>query len=92
VSALASLSATAAHTWLKCGRRATHKYIHGHREELDYDPVAIRFGNLVHESITGEENDFSKPVEYDQHTQNHHHPVRPGRGIAVCPTPQVRSG
>ncbi|MCY4258793.1 MAG: PD-(D/E)XK nuclease family protein [Rhodobacteraceae bacterium] len=72
MSALASLSATAAHTWLNCGRRATHKYIHGHREELDYDPVAIRFGNLVHESITGEENDFSKPVEYDQHTQNHH--------------------
>ena len=67
---LMSLNASAAHEWLTCPEQATHKYILKRRAELDYEPVAIRFGNTVHSMVTGEALDMSKPVEYDLHTQD----------------------
>ncbi|MCY4356869.1 MAG: PD-(D/E)XK nuclease family protein [Gammaproteobacteria bacterium] len=67
---ICQLNASAAHEWLNCALCASDKHIRKRRVYNDYETVAQRFGNLVHEEITGEEMDYSKPVEYDKHTLN----------------------
>ena len=67
---ICQLNASAAHEWLNCAVSATDKYIKKRQVEQEYESVAQRFGNIVHEEITGEEMDYSMPVEYDRHTMD----------------------
>ena len=63
------LRASLAPTWLACPSRATFKALEDRERATNGTPVALAFGEMVHESVTGHSPTSGEwPISFDEHT------------------------